>query len=268
MPDSEFLEKYPLYRKFDVELPRKLSDVEKPAIHMFCPVCKSEQTFNAVRGPYATSGYSDPDPEGQVAWVVYRCAACGEFNRVFLLKFGSDGAYVMKVGQEPPWSISVDRNLEKILGDQAEYYRRGLICESQGYGIGAFSYYRRIVEEIIDGLLAEITGLVADEDRERYAEALERAKSTTIAQDKIDLVKDLLPPILRPNGMNPLSTLHRILSEGLHQETDERCIELAMTIREVLVFLVNQVTATKASSSRFTESMRKLLDRRRGAAYR
>jgi len=78
----------------------------------------------------------------------------------------------------------------------------------------------------------------------------------------------LLPPILRPNGMNPLSTLHRILSEGLHQETDERCIELAMTIREVLVFLVNQVTATKASSSRFTESMRKLLDRRRGAAYR
>ena len=66
--------------------------------------------------------------------------------------------------------------------------------------------------------------------------------------------------------MNPLSTLHGVLSEGLHQETDERCIELAMTIREVLVFLVNQVVATKASSSRFTESMRRLLDRRGGAA--
>lgn len=264
MPDSEFLEKYSLYRKFDIELPEKLSDVKKPAINMFCPVCESEQTFNVVRGPHATSEHSDPAPEGQVVWIVYGCAACNRFNEVFLLKFDPDGTYVMKVGQEPPWSISIDRNLQKILGAQAECYKKGLICESQGYGIGAFSYYRRIVEEIIEDLLAEIKVLIPDKDQERYSEALEKVKSTTITQQKIELVKDMLPPILRPDGMNPLSTLHGALSEGLHQETDERCIELAMAIREVLVFLVDQVATTRAVSSRFTESMRKLLDRRGG----
>jgi len=73
--------------------------------------------------------------------VVYRCASCNEFDRFFILKFDPEGKYVMvmKVGQEPPWDISLDRILEKILGDQAEYYKKGLICESQGYGIGAFS---------------------------------------------------------------------------------------------------------------------------------
>ena len=71
----------------------------------------------------------------------------------------------------------------------------------------------------------------------QYLEALERTKKTTVTQEKIDLVKDLLPPILRPDGMNPLSTLHSTLSEGLHQESDERCIELAAEVRETLEFV-------------------------------
>jgi len=66
--------------------------------------------------------------------------------------------------------------------------------------------------------------------------------------------------------MNPLSILHDVLSQGLHGESDEHCIELAMTVREVLVFLVNQVTVTKTAATSFTESMRKLLDRRKKEA--
>lgn len=149
-----------------------------------------------------------------------------------------------------------------MLGDHADYYKKGLICESQSYGIGAFSYYRRVVEEIIDELLNEIADLMTGEERDRYLEALEQTKKTKITHDKIDLVKDLLPPILRPNEMNPLSVLHDVLSQGLHRESDEHCIELAMTVREALVFLVNQVAASRAAAASFTESMRKLLDRR------
>jgi hypothetical protein len=61
--------------------------------------------------------------------------------------FSPKGGFVQKVGQFPPWSIRVDRNAEQILGQHVEIYKRGLTCESQGYGIGAFSYYRRIVEQ-------------------------------------------------------------------------------------------------------------------------
>jgi hypothetical protein len=168
----------------------------------------------------------------------------------------------MKVGQEPPWDITPDRDLEKMLGQHSYFYKRGLICESQGYGIGAFSYYRRIVDEIIDELLSGISDLLSAEELGKYQEALEKTKNTTVTQDKIELVKDLLPPILRPNGMNPLGTLHTILSEGLHNETDDQCIELAMEVREVLEFLVNQITTTKNAGAKFTEGMQKLLDRR------
>lgn len=87
-------------------------------------------------------------------------------------------------------------------------------------------------------------------------------RATTITQEKIDLVKDLLPPILRPGGVNPLSTLHSVLSEGLHQESDARCMELAMAVREVLEYLVNQLSTTKTASTTFTESMKKLLERK------
>jgi hypothetical protein len=168
----------------------------------------------------------------------------------------------MKVGQYPPWEIKTETNIEKILGDHSEYFKRGLVCESQGYGIGAFGYYRRITEEIIDNLLDEIQDLMSPSEREKYKSALEETKRTIVTQDKIQLVKDLLPTILRPDGMNPLAVLHSSLSEGLHAKTDEDCLSIAETCREVLVFLVNQVAASKLASKGFTESMRKLLDKK------
>jgi hypothetical protein len=85
----------------------------------------------------------------------------------------SEGDYVMKVGQAPSWDITPDRALEKMLGTRSDYYRKALVCESQSYGIGAFAYYRRIVEEIIDALLLDITDLVEnDEQKEKYQQAL------------------------------------------------------------------------------------------------
>jgi hypothetical protein len=42
---------------------------------------------------------------------------------------------------------------------------------------------------------------------------------------------------------------------------EELCLELAEEVRETLVFLVGQIESTRASSRRFTDRMRKLLDR-------
>ena len=287
MPNRRFLEEYPLYRRFNMEIPDAVDHgqlegnagymdmiLDKPAIHMLCANCGSEQTFNmdnryqdAFPDAYRTKGHivtPKPTPEGPpTAFLTYRCTACSKYIRYFAVKFDPENGYVIKVGQEPPWKIAMDPALDRTLGTRADYYKNALVCESQGYGIGAFGYYRRITEEIIDELLEGIPDLMSGEEGEQYLEALEAAKKTRVIQEKIDLVKDLLPAILRPHGMNPLSTLHSILSEGLHQESDERCMELAAEVRETLVFLVNQIEVTKASSARFTDSMRRLLDRRK-----
>lgn len=156
MPNRELLEKYPLYRKFVMQLPDTLNKLDKPAIHMHCPVCESDQTFRMSGEYHDAFSYSNYPLNGAVVRVVYFCASCSKFSRYFLLKFDPQGRYVLKAGQEPPWDITPDPTLARTLGSNALHYRRGLVCESQGYGIGAFAYYRRIVEESIGELLEGI----------------------------------------------------------------------------------------------------------------
>lgn len=264
MPDKLFLETYPLYRKFRIdELPEYVGYWPKANINMSCPICKSDQTF-VMTNEYIEGGSFAIPSGGFAARLVYSCSHCDNFERLFYVKAGGDNqsSWYMKIGQYPTWEVTSEPNIEKLLGEHAGYYKKGLICESQGYGIGAFGYYRRIVEETIDELLSEITELLSGDELETYNVALEKTKQTRVTSEKIELVKDLLPAILKPDGMNPLSSLHSVLSQGLHAESDEVCLDLAETCREILVFLVNQISASKQSSKSFTDSMRKLLDKK------
>jgi hypothetical protein len=156
----------------------------------------------------------------------------------------------------------MDKNLEMTLGRHAKTFRKGLVCESQGYGIGAFAYFRRITEEIIDELLDSITDLIEIENKEKYLSALAATKKTKVTQEKIDLVKDMLPNILRPNGLNPLGVLHSELSEGIHANTDEACLENANHIKSILTFLINQIIVSRDASKQFTSGMKALLDKK------
>ena len=263
MPDKKFLEEYPLYRKFKVEqMPSTTHELPVVRINMECPHCKSSQTFAMTNEYWENCDYTNCPVEGLVLRLIYLCVHCQRFERAFFLKVDEKKTWFMKIGQNPSWEIKGDSNIENLLGTHSAYYRKGLVCESQGYGIGAFGYYRRIVEEIIDGLLDEIAGLLTETEVSAYQEALNKTKETIVTQAKIELVKDLLPPMLRPEGMNPLSALHSALSEGLHAESDEECLEIAETCREILVFMVNQVAASKAAAKGFTSSMRKLLDKK------
>lgn len=169
----------------------------------------------------------------------------------------------MKVGQEPPWEISINKDLEKILSNYVDYYKKGLVCESQGYGIGASAYYRRITEEIIDQLLNSILDLMEEKEKKKYKDVLDQTKKTKVTEEKIKLVKDLLPASLRPGSMNPLSVLHSALSEGLHDKNDEECLEIAAEIRTSLVYLIDRIIQSKQASTLFTESMKKILEKKR-----
>lgn len=260
MIDRKFLEGYPLHRKYDDEFPTKAGRLRFPAIKLECGKCGSPQTFNEKDTYWPGHGRTNHNLSNGTVTVVYRCSSCKDFLRTFTLHFGPDREWVQKTGQYPPWDISLEEDLKAALGSEADLYKRGKICESQGYGIGAAAYYRRIVEEIIDELLSDISDLLKGEEREKYLAALEKTKNTKVASEKIDLVKDLLPPLLRPNNINPLSILHEELSVRLHERSDEECLDDAERLREALVFLVTQVRRRKQEADRFTASMQKFLD--------
>lgn len=262
MPEKEFLEEYSLFRKLNSEIPGTLDNLPKVSINMDCRDCGSLQTFNMTNEYYENYRVMNVHSSDKKVRLVYECQSCRRFTRQFHIYISPDLDFIYKFGQYPEWEIKMDKNLEKTLGKHAKTFRKGLVCESQGYGIGAFSYYRRITEEIIDELLDSIEGLIEEEHKAEYKEALEKTKATRVTQEKIDLVKDLLPTILKPNGMNPLGVLHSELSEGLHAESDQACLENANHIKGILTFLINQIIQSKEAAKGFTSSMKSLLDKK------
>lgn len=203
-------------------------------------------------------------PLGWACRVEYLCASCKRFRWFFLLKFDEDekGTYVCKAGQDPEREIQPSKVMERELRSSIELYKKGLVCESQSYGIGAFAYYRRVLEEVILSLLDEVADLVPQEDKEQYLIGLGKVKSQWTAEDRIYIAKDLLPQSLMISG-NPLEILYSSLSEGLHPgSTEEQCVELAVSIREVFESLVIQIQAQKTSAKALSEGTKKLLAKR------
>jgi len=69
---------------------------------------------------------------------------------------------VQKIGQFPAQSIDVPKGLEKSLGSNAiSLYKKGLINRNSGYGLGAVTYIRRVVEDKTDELI-EVAARLAE----------------------------------------------------------------------------------------------------------
>lgn len=286
-----FLETYPLLRKLPTTFTKLryvqggiygtyITNLPKPALNLQCKTCNSMQTFNmendfdhfTLNPNKLNRSLESYSPLGKIFEMRYLCASCENYRYIFFIEFGIDrspaedsntfSGWLRKIGQSPPWEIDIDTNLEKALGKNAELYKKGLVCESQSYGIGSYSYFRRITENIIDELLDSITGLLDEKDKEEYKKALEKVKNTRVTEQKIELVQDLLPVSLQPNNINPLKSLHSALSDGIHNKTDDECLELADTIKTILIYLLEESRNRNDKAKFFTDKMKKLLDKK------
>ena len=62
----------------------------------------------------------------------------------------------MKIGEVPRFGDSLRGRVVKLLEGDQENLRKGHQCETQGLGIGAFSYYRRVVENTKDRVFEDV----------------------------------------------------------------------------------------------------------------
>ena len=257
MIEAKFFETYgPLKEFYVTDNVKYPSSLIYPPINMLCDKCSMERTFNMDLGPSTILGPTLN--KSNVYRIIYKCTACKEFTILFIIYINFINNSFMKIAQWPLWLPKVESDLQKSLGKNLGNYKRGLYCEQEGYGIGAFAYYRRIVEDMIDGLLDDLYDMFSDEEKEKHKENMQRAKGEHVTEKKIEIVKDILPPHLRPGGINPLARLHSSLSEGLHNKPEEDCLKIAMDIRSSLEYLLHDLASRKERNKNYIASMRRL----------
>jgi hypothetical protein len=149
---------------------------------------------------------------------------------------------MLKLGEDPSFGPPVPARVISLVGPDREAFLKGRRCEIQGLGIGAFAYYRRVIENqknrLFDEIIKVAKRLNAPKDQ---IQTLEVAKTETQFSKSIESVKSVIPHELFIQGRNPLSLLHSALSEGLHALSDDQCMELATSIREVLFELAERI---------------------------
>jgi hypothetical protein len=165
-----------------------------------------------------------------------------------------------KFGEYPPYGPPTPARLIRLFGSQRETFLKGRRCEIQGLGIGAFIYYRRVVETQKNQILTEIikvaTKIGAPAD---MIATLETAKSEIQFSKALTLAKNAIPPALLINGQNPLTLLHSALSVGVHEQTDERCLELAHDVRVVLAELAERLGQALKDEAELNQAISRLI---------
>ena len=167
---------------------------------------------------------------------------------------------LMKFGEQPPFGPPTPARVITLIGGERDYYLKGRRAENQDLGIAAFAYYRRVVENQKTRIIDEITRVAqkvgASED---VLNDLATARSETQFSKAVDAIKHGIPQSLLIDGHNPLVLLHSALSEGLHAQTDEQCLELATSIRVVLTELVERMRLALKEEVELSTAVTRLL---------
>ena len=241
---------------------------EKPPLALFCKECKKDKRkFKCYKYTFEPIPAEMPN---MLACIGYNCVECERQVVNYILYVNHNKNFLMKIGQWPSWLPRIDKDFEKILGDNLNIYKKGLYCENEGCGIGAFAYYRRVVENTINGLLDDLAEVIkvddrfSDDEKVSYDAAYIRVKNAPNATDKIEIAIEIVPTVLIEGIGNPLKTLHSSLSIGLHSEPDENCLQYAGEIRTALTYLMKGIsemkkgTQKKIEKDRYSKALKKL----------
>lgn len=233
---SEFLELSPPNNFVKVEDLKDNLFLKPPIIKLNCETC------NGIRNFKSNNIFHLNDKLNEI-YIKYTCSNCDETIKIYSLLIVPSAESIYKFGEYPTFGSPTPTKLMNILGSERESFLKGRRCENQGLGIGAFTYYRRVVENQKNKLIEEIikvaTKLNISDEKIRQ---LHLAISETQFTNAINIAKDSMPESLFINGHNPLLLLYRALSEGVHNLSDEKCLELAQDIRIVLGELATRLS--------------------------
>lgn len=203
-------------------------------------------------------------------YVTYVCGNCQNYRKTYSLtaklESGGNGEWkgvATKFGELPAFGPSVSPKLIKLIGADRELFLKGRRCENQGLGVGAFVYYRRVIENQRVRILKEIIKVCEKVGvGQEHIAVLREAEAETRFSESLNMAKNVIPQALLINGHSPLLLLHGALSEGLHAMSDEQCLALASSVRIVLAELSDRMSQVLKDEKELTTAVSHLLQER------
>jgi hypothetical protein len=238
-----------------------------PAVYLYCgdTTCTGFRFADpAERSPVQFSQYN----QTRYLWCDHNCRNCKTFLKLYGVAITSpnednSSGSALKIGEYPVFGPHLPPGVIELLGGDANYFLKGHRSEAQGLGIAAFAYYRRVVESqrthIFDEIISAAEHVGADT---AMIERLKHLRQHWRFQQSVDELKGCLPQILLIEGQNPLELLHPVLSDSIHDRTDEQALEIAGEIRLVLINLAERIALAKTQSDELKQAVAKLSARK------
>jgi len=203
--------------------------------------------------------------------VSYYCSNCLTSVKVFAVKVKRIGeidrsGICTKIYQEPPFGQPIPKRLYHIIGEaNREHFLQARRAIARGLGIGAYGYYRRIVEntkfDLVNSVLevAKATNASAGQ-----IELLKKAQLENQFSKAIEILRDVsaIPAVLLIDGHNPLSLLHDLLSEGIHQLDDQECLKRSQEAEVILCEIADRMQMAVSERKTVKDAMSSILNRK------
>lgn len=241
--------------------------LHQPALQMYCysDTCAGYRFFDL-----SNSNHSQPLTTVQYIFMTYKCRNCRKSPKTFALRAmsidSSSPSIVVKMGEFPSYGSNLSGNLISLIGTDREFFLQGHRAENSGFGIGAFSYYKRVVENQKGRFIKEIAKIAgqsgADEQTLSWFEKAEKEPEFIRA---IEETKGVMPQSLLIHGQNPLTLLYSALSEGIQAQTDTECLEVATGIRIILTELAERIDSALKDNGELSSAVNRLLNSQKKA---
>jgi hypothetical protein len=280
---EQFITQWPLYTPFPCD---NFYPPQQISFHCDGPSCRKETTWSKSGADSVFMG----EDQKSLLWVLYKCALCGLQSLLVMYResaletrkvrppviasgLSRSGPVmpqlshevrvvtkVQKIGQFPPLSVNIPKALAKNLGDAAaDLYKKALVNRNEGYGLAAVTYIRRVVQDKTDELTEVVSQLA--ESHSIKAEVVEKIRAAknerTTYDNKLRIAATVLPASLTPDGANPLSELYKLVSEGVHDLSEEDCVRVADETRSVFEFTFTHLRAETKERQEFSAKVKK-----------
>lgn len=176
-----------------------------------------------------------------------------ETNKHFIsYSFVVKDNYLIKTGQYPSVNDLINSKLKRYKKIDYDLFQELQLANglfSHGVGIGSFVYLRRVIEKYIVN--------------EKYKKHLQSQQSITYSEidnrlkdkfaDKINVLKDDLSELLHGN-----TKIYTILSSGIHELSNEVCLELFPVIFDSICIILDEEIERKEMAAKRKELAKKL----------